>query len=707
MRSEPLALAALKGAAVIAALVVLVDGLLGCLTILGQFDDIRTGLLIALPVLVTIALGAWLVLRAPDERRARHVAIGILAFSLVSRVVWVSVFDAYQTDDWGRYLRGAVDALATGHPEWSPFCRGVFWTRIVANTLLPVWLFGPSLWAVKGINVLATTLTSWLWFETGVTVVGARVAALSLLFLAWQPDLWYAVNLASHDVMGMLWLTLALFLAARLWRACTRAGAARPRRSALALSVALGLTIAVAGWSRGFDAALLVALGGGALVEGARRLRVREDGLGDGLRSAGTPAGLLFALPLLVWLVANQLFWLHTRERDALSLDVACVASTIDVQGSSRWHETVGWWRDQCPRLPPEQHWRFPARKVLHEMTSDPAAYVRYLQRKNRIFALVGDYVQWAGAVAPDPGDPTAGQVRWIDALWINQQSCAATAGEVVLLLLVLGRVLLYPRVSIRPAAWPTLAFSACLYALLLALLEAQGRYDLFLILPFSWMAGELLSSTTARTRAELPPPAPTGRARLYALGTAALAGLLVGYWSAARLLADGPLTLRDQRGFAESRGALPLPELDQSPRVLPRLYLDSSKRLALGYPSGASVPAGSVVAVERTFAVAARPRHHLRFFLSTSDARGYPWQEGSGWRNGDFELVVAANERVLWHGTLDQLGDDLYVSLEAPPGSSFEPQVRLRLVLLNRVGIGWVDEDAPPVVLLEYIDLQ
>jgi hypothetical protein len=581
------------------------------------------------------------------------------------------------------------------------------WTRIVANTLLPVWLFGPSLWAIKGINVAATTLMGWLWFETGVTVVGARVAALSLLFLAWQPDLWYAVNLASHDVLGMLWLTLALFLAARLWRACTLAGAARPGRSTPALSAALGLTIAVAGWSRGFDTALLVALGAGALAEGARRLRAQEGRLSDRLRSAGTPAGLLLALPLLVWLGANQLFWLHTPERAALSVDVACWASTIDVQGSSRWHETVDWWRDQCPLLPREQHWSFPARKVLHEMTSDPAEYVRYMQRKNRIYALVGDYVQWAGAVAPDPGDPTAGQVRWIDALWINEQSCAATACEVGLLLLVLGRVLLYPRVSFRPAVWPTVAFSAFLYALLLALLECQGRYDVFLILPFSWMAAELLCFTSPRARAELPPPAATGRARLYALGTAALAALVVGYWSAARLLADGPLTLRDQRGFAESRGVLPLPELDRAERVPPRLYLESSKRLALGYPATASVPAGSVVAVEKTFAVAARPRHHLRLFLSTRDARSYPWQQFSPWKNRDFELWVAADQRVLWHGTLDELGDDRYVSLEAPPDVSFAPRVRLLLILRNRVAIGWVDEDARPLVLLEYVDLQ
>jgi hypothetical protein len=707
MRSEPLALAALKGAAVIAALIVLLDSLLGLVTTLGQFDDLRTGLLLAVPVLATIALGAWLVLRAPDERRVRYVAVWILAFSLVSRVVWVSVFDAYQTDDWGRYLRGALYALATGHPEWSPFCRGVFWTRIVANTLLPVWLFGPSLWVVKGMNVLAATLTGWLWFETGVVVVGARVAALSVLFLAWQPDLWYAVNLASHDVLGMLWLTLALFLAARLWRAGTRADAARPGWSRLVLSMGLGLTIAVAGWSRGFDTALLVALGSGGLVEGARRWRGREGSLRTRLRFAGTPPGLLLGLPLLVWLGANQLFWLPTQESAALRVDVACWASTIDVQGTSRWHETVDWWRDQCPLLPREQHWRFPARKVLHEVTSDPAEYVRYVQRKNRIFALVGDYVQWAGAVAPDPGDPTAGQVRWIDALWISEQSCAATACQVVLLLLVLGRLLLYPRVSIRPAAWPTLAFSAFLYALLLALLEAQGRYDIFLILPFSWMAGELLCFTSARARAELPTPAATGRARLYALGTAALAALLIGYWSAARLLADGALTLRDQRGFAESRGALPLPELDQAKRVSPRLYLDSSMRLALGYPSGASVPAGSVVAVERTFSVAPRPRHHLRFFLSTRDARSYPWQDDSAWENRDFELVVAANQRVLWHGTLEQLGDDRYVSLEASPGFSFDPQVRLVLVLSNRVGIPGVDEDARPLLLLEYLDLQ
>ncbi len=118
-------------------------------------------------------------------------------------------------------------------------------------------------------------------------------------------------------------------------------------------------------------------------------------------------------------------------------------------------------------------------------------------------------------------------------------------------------------------------------------------------------------------------------------------------------------------------------------------------------------MPAGSVVAVERTFAVRPRPSHHLRFFLSTRDARSYPWADGSAWENRDFELAVAANQRVLWHGTLEELEDDRYVSLEAPSDFSFEPRVTLRLVLRNRAGIGWVDEDARPLVLLEYVDLQ
>ena len=47
MRSEPLVLAALKGAGVVAALVVLVDSLLGCLRTLAQFVNLRTGLLLA------------------------------------------------------------------------------------------------------------------------------------------------------------------------------------------------------------------------------------------------------------------------------------------------------------------------------------------------------------------------------------------------------------------------------------------------------------------------------------------------------------------------------------------------------------------------------------------------------------------------------------------------------------------------------------
>jgi hypothetical protein len=112
-------------------------------------------------------------------------------------------------------------------------------------------------------------------------------------------------------------------------------------------------------------------------------------------------------------------------------------------------------------------------------------------------------------------------------------------------------------------------------------------------------------------------------------------------------------------------------------------------------------------MAAQRTFKVAERPHHHLRFFLSTDEVGDGISQDKIGWEDAQIEYFVAVNGKLIASGKVNDISGDEYFSFDSTHDSIFGSRMTLQLVLRNLSSIRSVDSSRGPVLALEYIDLQ
>jgi hypothetical protein len=247
-------------------------------------------------------------------------------------------------------------------------------------------------------------------------------------------------------------------------------------------------------------------------------------------------------------------------------------------------------------------------------------------------------------------------------------------------------------------------------YLMFLFLVESQPRYDIFLIFPFSWMAAQAVEDLRRRSVKE-PAPEALGsrpsRSRIYLGGAVVLTALLGAYWGTAILIADGPLTLRDQSGFARVPRDQILPAVKQNPEVAPVFVRNNHKQLMLAYPAGVTLEADSIVAAQRTFTIKEKASHHLRFFISTYSVREEPFDKLFTWEDTDLEYLVAVNGKIIASGNLNAIRDNRYLSFYPKDGLVFAPRMTIQIIVRNTEKIEKVEPNRGPIMSLEYIDLQ
>jgi hypothetical protein len=721
------AVAALTGAALVFSMLLVFDRLVDQFSHLqGSLKAVLLSIAYILPPAAISLIAIVLLFRCKDDRAISRIALALVAVSLLCRVIWVSVFDSYQVNDFGYYLRCAVDVVRTGSPAGSSFCEGVYWKRSAVYTYPIVLLFGQSLLAVKLANVLLATLTSWIFFNTGRIIFGARVAAIGLAFFIWQPDLWYAMTLASHDIPGLFWLAVFYCLCTHL--VLRLLSHSKRWISVVALSLCLGGAIFFLEFSRSYQyggfvalvlygivhAGLIIFAERGSGSEMARFLALRfpkDASKRDRLKVALVHAVLLVVIPLGVYRLASAGFWrvweVQPGHGDS---GLICYLSLMDVLGTSNYEEINNWYDRQCPQIPSSEKTAFAIRKVLHDVTHDPHEFLRHLQRKNRVLGHDDDYIDWSTYAQYEIWDTTHDQVRRINRSHLQEQYRAAGMAAVLVLALLLWRLLLYPGLAFRLSELIPLSFSGMYYLMFLYLVESQPRYDIYLAFPFSWMAAQAVEDL--RRRMAGGPVAetsgfPHARRRLYLGGTAILAVLLSAYWGTAVLIADSSLTLRDQSGFATVPSNQVLPEARKYPQVAPVFVRNSHKQLMLAYPAGVTLEADSIVAAQRTFTVKEKASHHLRFFISTYSVREEPFDKLLTWEDTDLEYLVAVNGRIIASGNLNAIRDNRYLSLYPEDGLVFAPRMTVQIIVRNTEKIEKVEPNRGPIMSLEYIDLQ
>jgi hypothetical protein len=382
----------------------------------------------------------------------------------------------------------------------------------------------------------------------------------------------------------------------------------------------------------------------------------------------------------------------------------------MDVLGTSDYVEINNWYDRQCPMIKGREKTIFAIRKVIHDVTHDRLEFFRHLERKNQVLGRSDDYIEWSTYQEPDSWDTTRDQVRRLNRNHLEEQYHAVSMAQIVVLTLVLWRLLLYPRLGFRLIELIPIFFSAVYFLMFLCLVESQPRYDIFLVFPFSWMAAAAIEDLHRRAAGE-PAPAfvsvPTPRARIYAGGTLILALLIGAYWGAAGLIADSSFTLRDQSGFAHVPSDQLLPAARGRLQVAPVFIRNSHKQVMLAYPPGIALPADSIMAVQRTFAVKERPQHHLRFFISNYSVREEPFDKQITWEDTDISYLIAVNGKIIASGSVNAIQDNTYFSLTGKDGVAFAPTMTIQLIIRNLEKIDPVEPSRGPIMSFEYVDLQ
>jgi hypothetical protein len=718
----------LRGALWIGTLLVLIDGLVLQFLQYETLEELSVSALFVLPIVCVSLLPILFLLRCRDEKRATWIALGLILFSMACRLLWVSWIDSYQVNDFRSYMEVGCEVAKTGHPEWTSHGTGIFWKRSAVYTYPIALLFGPSPVALKLANVFLITLAACFFFATGKILHGAKAAAIGLIFFIWMPDLWYSMTLATHDVPGVFWLSLFFFLCAVMQQEYFHLGPSRWISTRIVfLSFCLGAALFFLDFTRSYQYPAILAIGLYLLLIPLLRPNVPEGSSLVGNESAGEgnaapvhPHRFRRLAALAIWMLifpvglyrlANSSFWDFWRVRsEDPRRQMICFLTTTDVEGSGRYEDIDTWYENQCPMILEGERRPFALRKLLHEISHSPLDFIAYLERKNRVLNVTGDYVGWATTPEPEPNDPLAHQAMRINSWRVDDQYRATSLIYAVLLFLAIARLWLYPRLPFKPVEFIVLLFSGILYAAMLLVLEVQGRYDIFLVFPLSWMAAQALlhfrrsRSESAALEFHLWRPS---RWRLVVLGVASIILVLGLYFGAARLIADSYFTLRDQSGFT----AVPSQLLPEAVRhcsiVTPVFYRNNYESVMVGPPREGPLEPESIIAVQRGFAIEPKPNHHLRFFLSVTEAKRGAFEDSEGWSDANFQYLVAMNGHIIQSGRLNDISGDKYFSLGQASKGAFASKVTLQLILCNLERIESVTKDRGPVVALKYIDLQ
>ncbi len=693
-----------------------------------SWSSLRFSLGCLAPIIAVTAAGMAFILRRDDDRSLTRIAATIVAVSFFCRLAWISGFDSYQVNDFGYYLNCGMDVASSGKPWESRFCGPdnglVYWQRSAFYTYPIALLFGKSLLAIKLVNVLLATLTAWIFFLAGKQILGAKTSAIGLLLFIWHPDLWYAMTLASHDFPGLFWLSVFFYTCVLLQRRLS--GPDESRLILPLLSLCLGVSLFFLAATRSYHYGALLALVTYSIVHACLILTSgevktnevtlsvpcrynRQATRGERLRNAAVHTILLLVIPVLTYMAATSAF---RRSFGPLAgsgdAGLPCYLSSIDVLGQGRYEE-IDNWMTECPEVTSAERRAFAVRKVLHEVTHDPREFLRYLVRKSRTLCRGDDYLGWSTAEEPETWDTTRGQVKRVNNARLEEQSMMVFFAHGAVLLLVAWRLILYPALPFRLLETIPLLFSSLYYSMFLFLLETQSRYDIFLVFVFSWMAAQAILDLMERVGGK------TSRKRVarvsshlsaYAGGACLLAVLLCLFLGVSPMVADSYLTLRDQSGFEPAPRNEVVPSAMESPLISPVFVRNNYRQLMVAYPPGISLEAGSIMAVQRTFTIRPRARHHLRFFISTYAVRTEPFDAQMSWQDTSIGYVVAVNGKPIAAGDLATT-DIRYCSFYPHSGLRFSPSMTIQLLLKNNARIERVGPDRGPLVSLEYIDLQ
>ena len=459
----------------------------------------------SIAVLVVSITYFYLLFNAKEDFRVHYIAIGFIFFTFICRFIWISYFDAQQVSDFREYWRVGQLIAVNGFSE-DTFSQAyelvnvthfldTYITRSVFYTLPIQYLFGNSQKALELVNISLVTLAMILYYEYGKKLLTVKIAAGSLLFFFWNPDIWYGVTLASPDIAFLpFFMGLCLivnYLGNNLYKSDIL------RIPFILLSLAIGIFIFIIDIQRGFGSpiwfALVLMIGYFILSDHNKSFITSEGGLRHFLKKKGIQRSIIIYLILFLLLPFGAYQLSKTTLFSFINLNSGTNYITYfaskDVLGASSYGEMRPWRQDYSVQLPEEIKRSYSLNKLFHEIFSDPLETTNYLFRKNEVLANPTGTLWFSSQPAEDPW---VGQTNTENIAMQRSLMILITA---LLFLLIFIRLLFYKCFTVPRNMYFLIFFTAFFYLFILMFLESQPRYNVFSVFLISLLASQLIFS--------------------------------------------------------------------------------------------------------------------------------------------------------------------------------------------------------------------
>ncbi len=440
------------------------------------------------------------IIRAKADFHIHRLVFAFILFTLISRFFWVSYFDAQQVSDFLRYWE--VGNLIVEHGIASQdISVDVYIRRALFYTVPIHYLFGNSLKALELINISLVTITMIIFYEFGRRTFNTKVAALSLLFFFWNPDIWYGVKLANHDISFLPWFAGLLLLI--YWLDYYLHKDELVALPVILISCFIGLFIFIIDIQRGFGRpvwfALLFLLFYYIYLE-YRKYNVSinisrfiNPGLKSWLIKSIIYSLFIFAVPFNFYQASSFVLdsFIRNETGSGLSYNVANVNiayySSKDIYGSDRWGERRSWREAYSNLIPGKISMEYSTRKLIHEIISDKPETARHLFRKNAVLSSPIGTLYFSSRAAEDPW---VGRTNTSN---ISMQAALHRLLSALLFFLLFMRLTFYPLFDLKRETLFLIIYSSFFYLFILLLTEVQPRYNVFSVFLVSLLTAQLI----------------------------------------------------------------------------------------------------------------------------------------------------------------------------------------------------------------------
>lgn len=661
-----------------------------------------------------IAIICSLLKRVEESRTRLLLALSIMFFSVVARIIWISMFDSYQISDFAYYYKCGQE-IAEGQ---SNLCGlSLFWMRSLFYTAPISFLFGNSLSALEFVNVFIFLVALTFFFITGWVVFGVEVAVIALLIFSFYPDYWYPMTLASHDNTGILWLSVFFLSFIILQRLIERSVfKVKPVIAVSSVSVFMGFVLMMLKYTRSYHYPAILVCFLFFVFYNFKSNVFSTLSLTEKAKKLGFSLVIIIIIPLSVYnsmhYALNKGFDRSKTKIDKLSsLSGLASITAVNIEGWGSHLERLHWSFLQYPKINKKERFGFALRKFLHEWTYDIGKTIRHLMRKNRYLGSAYGNFYYASRTEPEfRWDTSKEQVKRINNSTLGLQREIISLLNMFIYAVVLIRLLLAPWLPFKYEEFSILVFSASAFLMLLLLGEAQPRYTLFLVFPFSYFFGQAVwFSLNSKRQLSLRSPFFPERKVLITSLSIFIAAIVL-FLCLSKAVSYSGWILEDLSD-ARSMTAKEVKKIvgGESDHIIEGRIDAFFNKIAIRYSKGSTIEAGSVMGARKAWKQTVSNKKNMAFFLTIAPndyqkPRDYIRPKELTWKKYGVSYSVLLNGQAVYSGNVSKFHSEFIIlDIRPYPGDGF---LNLDVLVFNDKVISRQKISDDPLLILEHVRL-